>query len=182
MALSPSSLAISFSLPHELFLLQVIWLQLFCSSEAEIKWEWVLKLNFHPHQQLVQNEKEKWCFLCCVGWKSTDDCMAAWVLRASVGVGGGQGRVGWGGWAGRAPLGKEDCWEIKLSNQTAWRGWCKRLSVSWLYADMKGVEMGKWNIFTFVSELGKGKHVLSGLVLTVFSPCFCHASQHCGFG
>lgn len=31
-------------LPHELFLLQVIWLQLFCSSEAEIEREGVLKL------------------------------------------------------------------------------------------------------------------------------------------
>jgi len=65
-ALSSTILVISLSLYLELFLLQIICLQLFCSSEAEIKQQGVLKLVFQPHQQLVQNEKEKRCFLCCV--------------------------------------------------------------------------------------------------------------------
>lgn len=77
-ALSPTTLASSLSLALELFLLQIIWLQLFRSSEAEIKWEGVLKLDFQPHQQFVQDEKEKWCFrFCCVDWKYTNDCMTA---------------------------------------------------------------------------------------------------------
>lgn len=45
----PTTLVFSLSLFLELFLLQIIWLQLFCSSEAEMEQEGVLKLStFSP--------------------------------------------------------------------------------------------------------------------------------------